>query len=217
MIALTELGDLAILLPLSIVVLAWFLADDSRQGAVWWMIAVSLCVCLTALLKIYFYVCPPEPDLVSPSGHSGFSVLIYGAIVLVIAAERRGWPRALILASGTGLIVGIAGSRLWLKAHSVPEIIIGITIGIVTLTLFANGYLRSRTEGRRLRPLIVSTIIVTVLLHGQELRAEALLHRLSRHFLSTGVCVTSSGPAHWPSPAVADGAGNRGLFFNHLV
>jgi hypothetical protein len=116
-------------------------------------------------------------------------------IALIIAAEQRGRVRALILVSGASLILGIAGSRLWVGAHSVPEIVIGISIGIATLTLFANGYLRSRTKGRGLRPLIVSTIIVIAALHGQELRAEALLHGISRYFLSSRVCLTNTRAA----------------------
>jgi membrane-associated phospholipid phosphatase len=191
MSALTDFGDLAVTLPLSVVVLAWLLCDGSRRGAGLWAIAVGVCISFTALLKVYFYVCPPTSDLVSPSGHTSLSVLSYGGIALVVAAEQRGWLRAPILASGAILIASIAGSRLWLKAHSVPEVVIGIGIGIATLTFFANGYLRSRTEGKRFRPLIVSTIIVITVLHGQELRAEALLHGISRYFLSSSVCMTN--------------------------
>ena len=87
----------------------------------------------------------------------------------------------MILITGGSLIMAIAGSRIWVKAHSVLEVLIGIGIGIATLTLFAKCYLRSRTEGKRLQSLILPTIVVTALLHGQELRAEALLHAISRH------------------------------------
>ena len=34
---------------------------------------------------------PSRSDLVSPSGHTSLSTLIYGALALVIAAETRGW------------------------------------------------------------------------------------------------------------------------------
>jgi len=191
MSALTDFGDVAIILPLSLVVLAWLLYNGSRQAAALWLIVVGFCVGLTAFLKVYLYICPPASDLVSPSGHSSFSVLIYGAIAVIIAAEQRGWLRALILVSGAILFLGIAGSRVWVKAHSVPEVVIGTSIGIATLTLFANGYLRSRTEEKRLRPLIVSTIIVIAVLYGQELRAEALLHAISRYLLLSSVCMTN--------------------------
>lgn len=194
MSALTDFGDLGVILPLSLVVLAWLICDGSRQGALLWVIAVGLCVTVTALLKVYLYICSPIPDLVSPSGHSSLSVLIYGAIALIIAAEQRRLLRALILFSGAVLIVSVAVSRLWLKAHSAPEVVIGVGIGIATLTFFANGYLRSRSEGKRLWPLVVSTVIVAAALHGRELRAEAFLHGISRHFLSSKVCLITPHP-----------------------
>jgi len=180
--ALTDFGDIAVLLPLSVVILVWLLSDPSRRVVGSWVIAVGLCVATTALLKIYLYACPPAPDLVSPSGHSSLSVLIYGAIVLVIAAEQSGWRRAVMLIIGASFIAAIAGSRLWLNAHSGPEVAVGILIGIATLAVFADHYLRSRTEGRRLRPVILSVIVVTAIFHGQELHAEAFLHAISRHF-----------------------------------
>jgi membrane-associated phospholipid phosphatase len=179
--ALTDFGDTAVLLPLSIVILIWMLIHHGRRVSASWVIVVSLCIGTTALLKIYLYACPPQPDLVSPSGHTSLSVLIYGAIALVIAAEQRGWSRAVIFFSGTGLILAIAGSRLWLNAHTAPEVAVGIVIGIATLTLFADRYGRSRTEEVSLRPFILSMVVVTAILHGQELRAEAFLHAISRH------------------------------------
>jgi membrane-associated phospholipid phosphatase len=187
MSAVTDFGDPAILLPLSVVMLTWLRSHGARQAVRSWMIAVGFCVALTALLKIILYACPPASELVSPSGHTSLSVLIYGAIVLVIAAEQRGWLRALILIIGASLIMAIAGSRLWVKAHSVPEVLIGMGIGVATLTLFAKCYLSSRTEGKRLLSLILATIVVTALLHGQELRAEALLHAISRHVSLAGI------------------------------
>ena len=97
---------------------------------------------------------------------------------------------AVSLVAGASLILAIAGSRLWLNAHSAPEVAIGIVVGIATLALFADHYLRFRTEGRRLRPLILSVIAVAAVFHGQELRAESLLHAISRHLhLRSIACV----------------------------
>ena len=190
MSTLTGFGDAAVLLPLSVAILMWLLSNDSRRVVGSWVTAVGLCVAATALLKIYLYACPPASDFVSPSGHSSLSVLIYGAIALVIAAQHSGWLRAVILVTGASLIVAIAGSRLWLNAHSAPEVAVGVVIGITTLALFAAHYLRSRIEGKRLRPFIVSVIVIAVIFHGQELRAEAFLHAISRHLhLRSIACV----------------------------
>lgn len=170
--------------------LVWMLIYQARQVAGSWVVAVGLCIVTTALLKIYLYACPLRPDLISPSGHTSLSVLIYGAIGLIIASEQRGWLRAVIVACGAGLIAAIAGSRLWLDAHTAPEIAVGMVIGVAALTLFAGRYRRCRTEGVSPRPLILSAIVVTAILHGQELRAEALLHAISRHlYLSSIACL----------------------------
>ena len=128
MSALTDFGDAAVLLPLSAVILVWLMSYDSRRVVGSWVIAVGFCVATTALLKVYLYACPPTPQLVSPSGHSSLSVLIYGAIALVVAAEHRGWLGAIILVAGASLILAIAGSRLRLNAHSAPEVAIGIVV-----------------------------------------------------------------------------------------
>ena len=47
---------------------------------------------------------------------------------IVIAAEQRGWSRAVIFFSGTGLIVAIAGSRLWAKTlHMATSALVSTT------------------------------------------------------------------------------------------
>ncbi len=65
--------------------LLWLLVMRSPRGAIWWAVAVTLCVGLTAFLKIAFYGCPPVPDLHNPSGHTSLSTLFYGAMSLVAA------------------------------------------------------------------------------------------------------------------------------------
>ena len=189
MSALTDFGDAAIVLPLSAVMLVWLLRFHPRRAAVSWAVSVTLCLAGTAFLKILFYGCPPVSSLVSPSGHTSLSMLVYGAIAVVIAAEGRGWQRVTVLVAGAALIIGIAGSRLVLNKHSALEVGIGLLIGTLTLPLFAGGYLR-RSEERPLLSLVLPAIAVVAIFHGQELRAESFLHAISRHLhLSGNVCV----------------------------
>jgi hypothetical protein len=49
--ALTDFGDAAVLLPLSIVILLWMLIHHGRRVFASWVIAVSLCVGATTLLS----------------------------------------------------------------------------------------------------------------------------------------------------------------------
>jgi membrane-associated phospholipid phosphatase len=179
--ALTDLGDAAVMLPLSAVMLVWLLRLHARRAAVSWVVAVSLCLVGSGLLKILLYVCSPGLDLVSPSGHTGLSMLVYGAFTFIIATERKGWQRFAVLAAGAGLIVGIAVSRFVLNLHTALEIGAGFLIGAVSLALFTSRYLRLRLKNTSLRPLTLLAIAVITLLYGQELRAESFLHAISRY------------------------------------
>jgi membrane-associated phospholipid phosphatase len=181
MTVLTDLGDLAVLLPLAGLMLLWLVTLRPRSVAGYWATAVMLCVGLTGLSKIYFFACSPDRDLVSPSGHTSFSMLVYGSIALIVAAEGSGWLRGATLGAGTALIAGIAGSRLILGVHSLPEIALGMVIGFAALAVFAWGYLRQKPVTVPLRPLVLAAALLMAFLHGHELRAEEMLHAISAY------------------------------------
>jgi membrane-associated phospholipid phosphatase len=159
--------------------LLWLLLLRAPRAAGWWFAAVGLCVGLTGILKIFFSGCPPIVNLHSPSGHTSFSTLIYGAMALVIAVDGGNLRRFAVVGGGAGLIFTIAASRLLLDAHSMPEVASGLVIGIATLILFGQGYLRWRPEMVRLSPLLVSAAVLVSTLHGSQLRAEEFLHRIT--------------------------------------
>jgi membrane-associated phospholipid phosphatase len=181
MVLLTDFGDLAVLLPLAAVMLLWLLVQRQQSGLLGWAIAVALCGGVTAVLKIYFFVCALSPELQSPSGHTSFSMLIYGGIALVIAAQSTGWQRFMVLAGAAGLVGGIAISRILLGAHSLEEVLLGMAIGSIAIAVFARGYLGHRPGGLALRPLVMTLVLLSVLLHGQELHAEEMLHAIGRY------------------------------------
>jgi membrane-associated phospholipid phosphatase len=178
---LTDFGDTAVVLPLSVVISWWLLRHHSRRVLVAWIIALSLCITITALSKTYLYACPIGTDLVSPSGHTSLSTPSYGAIALAIAVEESRILQTSVLGAGIGFIFAIAGSRVVLNTHSVLEVGIGILIGITTLGLFTSYYLRWRNEGAPLLMLVLPAIVVIAVFHGQELRIELVLHAISHH------------------------------------
>ena len=103
----TDFGDLAVLAPLAVAILIW-LRYFSRVAA-WWILALSICVGLTALLKIVFYGCPPAGNMHSPSGHASLSTLVYGALALTAAAAWPGFRRVIVIGVGVGLNFGDRG------------------------------------------------------------------------------------------------------------
>jgi membrane-associated phospholipid phosphatase len=179
LVALTGFGDLAVLLPLAATIFAWLQLSRAPRAAAWWAIAVFLCVGATAALKIVFWGCAPVSDLHSPSGHASFSTLVYGATGLIVAAEGgRRWPQV-ATALSAALILGIALSRLLLGDHTVPEVVLGWVIGGACLAAFGRRYRRYRPHHARIAPLLIAVTILALLLHGSDLRAEGLLHRIT--------------------------------------
>jgi len=176
---LTDFGDTAVLLPLSLVFFIWLLATHRAATALIWLLIVVACNFVIGALKLYFLSCPAGDILRSPSGHTGLGILVYGSITLVLAAAtRRRWLRRLIVALGTVLVVLIAVSRLMLRNHSPTEIAIGAAIGGVSLAVFARFYRPGNGRRRSVFLLAVVALAVVVVFHGEQVRAEGFLRYL---------------------------------------
>jgi membrane-associated phospholipid phosphatase len=183
MTVFTDFGDPAVLLPLSGAILIWLLATHAARGALWWLAAVVACTGGTGLLKIYFFACPIAQEVMSPSGHTSFSTLVYSALAVIIAPKMKSaWRQAMVLAAATLLILAVAVSRFALNVHTFPEVVLGILLGMASLGLFARHYLRLSPSDASLRPLLVAVVLVVAVLHGREVHAEPLLHALSSYF-----------------------------------
>jgi membrane-associated phospholipid phosphatase len=179
---ITDLADLAIALPLAIMILIWLMGMHSTRGAMWWLIVVAICIGGTALFKIYFFACPPTADLRSPSGHTSLGTLVYGTLIMFTAVETQKWRRWMIVAIGVLFILSIAVSRVLLRAHTMPEVVFGLLIGCVALAIFTKAYLNYHPARVWLQPLFLVVVIVIIGLHGHELRAEEFLHQISIYF-----------------------------------
>jgi membrane-associated phospholipid phosphatase len=176
---LTDFGDSAVLLPLSLVVLAWLLATRSVNAAIWWVGVLVVFGAVVGGLKMLFFACPPAVDVRSPSGHTGFSMLVYGSIAAIIAVQRQSaWSRAAIMLSAVALAIGIAISRVVLQMHSRAETLIGFLIGAAAVAVFFFGYQRTAIGGRVTAPLLFGVVLTAAVFHGVRLNAETNLHAL---------------------------------------
>jgi membrane-associated phospholipid phosphatase len=185
--AITDLGDLAVLLPISAAILIWLLCFPSRLAAVQWVLAAGVCIGGTAALKVLFVVCPPAETLQSPSGHTSLSTLIYGALtVFATAKAKSGWRPATAVA-GALLVGAIAASRVVLNAHTLMETVLGLAIGVGVLAVFARSYLRARGPEAPLQPLLLGVAVLVVALHGSQLRAEELLKAIGMELQADGI------------------------------
>lgn len=184
---ITHFGNLAVLLPLVAVVTVWLAAIRQPRGLLSWFVAVALCMGSTAALKVYFFVCPPLTDLHSPSGHTSLSTLVYGALTLAIATVVTGWKRVAVIAAGTAFIAAIGISRVIIHAHSIAEVAVGSLIGVAALALFAREFWPRRPAEPRLQAMLVASVALMVMLDGQDLRAEDLLHAVGLYLNHAGM------------------------------
>jgi membrane-associated phospholipid phosphatase len=181
---ITDLGDLALLGPLALLLLAW-LVIRARAAAVAWIAALAVCGAGTALLKIYLGACPVISGLSSPSGHTSMSVLVFGGLVTVLAGGRGGQRLAFVV-GGAILALAIALSRIALGAHTPVEVAAGAAIGGIALALFARAYLRNPASEADVRPLVAAAMLVILLLHGHASRAEEIIRAVRSYLVAGG-------------------------------
>jgi cation-transporting P-type ATPase E len=182
MMTITNFGDIAVLLPLSAIILIWLIAGRRLKAGGWWLLAVGLCTGATAVLKIYFYACPVGREIVSPSGHTAFSILVYGTLALIlIASSGAGWWKVSVGVAAAAFILAIAVSRAVLGFHSGAEVAFGLVVGTGSLAVFARGYLWPQNKGASPALLVLMVVAVIAASYGREGRAEHLLDKISRY------------------------------------
>jgi membrane-associated phospholipid phosphatase len=185
-VALTDLGDSIVTLPLAVLVLIWLLVWGNRRAALAWLGALILCGGITAVLKIYFVACPvPLVRLDSPSGHTSMTFYVYGGLTLITAARLETWRRDAMLALGALFILAMAVSRAVLHFHSVSEVIIGLIIGGGALALFWHGCRGLAAAAKPVWPLWLATLVPILVLGGRSAGVENLLHRIAMHLHAT--------------------------------
>jgi len=184
---ITDFGNLAVLLPLVAVVTVWLGAIRQPRVLLWWLLAAALCIGATAVLKVYFFVCPPLTDLHNPSGHTSLSTLVYGALTLAVASVVTGWQRVAVMALGAAFIAAIGLSRVVVQEHSIPEVVLGSLIGGAALALFARQLWPRIPAEPRLQAMLVTCVALMVLLNGHDLRAEDMLHAVGHYLNRAGM------------------------------
>ena len=108
---LTDFGDPAVLIPLSLVFFIWLLLTRRLSTAIIWLLIVAASNAVVAVLKVYFLACPAGSALHSPSGHTSFSILVYGSLTIALALAVNGrWMRKAIIVLGTLFVAAIAVS-----------------------------------------------------------------------------------------------------------
>jgi membrane-associated phospholipid phosphatase len=189
----TDLGDAALLVPASLAIFAMLYWARAHRTAYAWGLSIGLCLVLIGALKMYFHACGAEEaaafDIRSPSGHTAFSMTIYGCLFLMCGAEqssklRLTWQMLLIL-----LIPLIAASRVMIGSHSIAEVVVGAGVGAMSMACFWLLARRLPDASAPVPAIIGTLVLLAVLTHGLHLDAEQLIQLVADRIAHrTGLC-----------------------------
>jgi len=166
MIAITMLGDTLVIASITIIMLSWLLYQRNIPAAMHWLAAIIFGTILTRVLKISLHIPRPDPGLFPdashysfPSAHSTMSMLLYGFLAIIIGREMRSQWRNHIYAAFAIIISLIAISRLYLGAHWLSDVMGGLSLGLVWITLLGIAYRRHLSPALAVKPFLVVTFI----------------------------------------------------------
>jgi hypothetical protein len=133
-------GDVRVALPIAAILIVWLCARRRWHTAIWCAVAVLGCSAAVLFLKLAVFAGHlrlPSIALQNPSGHSTISAVVYGSLAWVLSRELPLWRgRALLLLTGAG--VAAIGASLYLtNAHTLPDVVVGLTLGSSGAVSFA--------------------------------------------------------------------------------
>ena len=180
----TNFGDQALILPLAIGIALVLALSGWRRGALAWTAAIGGALAVILLLKLYFFTCghsSPEAGLGNPSGHTAAAAAVYGGFTAMIVRsirDDRRWALVSAVAISVFLAAAIGVTRVVLDQHSTAEVVVGGTIGVggaVAFALLAG----SPSHAVRIGRIVAAGLLVTVMLYGYRLSAEAAIKSLA--------------------------------------
>ena len=169
MVAITELGDARVTVPVVIAGVGWLLWRRAWIDAIYLAGAVVVAQGVAAAIKIALHTPRPIPELYDgwsafsfPSGHATVNAVVYGFLAVMTMRGNGPILRSAILASCALLVGLVALSRLYLGAHWFTDVAGGLGFGIAWVGLLGIAYVRHRPAGGLSRGLLPAVAVVLV-------------------------------------------------------
>jgi membrane-associated phospholipid phosphatase len=179
--ALTDFGDLAVLLPVVFGAAAWLALTGHAKTALALSASVGFAIGATVVLKLLFMSgVVALAGIHSPSGHTSVSVAAYGDLAVLLALSLSGWRKWALLAASLALAIAIACSRVILDLHTIGDVIFGFAMGLIAAGLFV-WRLRGRSVSlEHPEALLAILIAIALLMHGWQFPSSDILKHLLR-------------------------------------
>lgn len=198
-IGITDCGDLALLVPLSLTLAIVLWRYQSRAAAFVWLQSFAFCMLVTLALKVAFLTCSQVWGLsmVSPSGHASMSSIVYGALSIVVALHMNRL-RYLVVLLGAFLIGAIAITRVSLGAHNQAEVEIGLAVGLVSVFIFYWRYVRMPRLNIKPSWAWIGATCILAGMYGAHLPVELYLRQFAHSVDAQGRFCRTAGVAIMP-------------------
>jgi undecaprenyl-diphosphatase len=150
--AIAQLGDWEVYLPLSLAVLATLFLTGRRRAAAHWLGGLGFGALLAAALSGLLAVPQPVAYYHSETGggfaggHSVFAAVVYGFLPVLLSSRLRVERRWRYYVPFLSLVALIALARLYLGAQWLSDTLVGLTLGLVWVALLTLGYRRHRPQ-----------------------------------------------------------------------
>lgn len=144
-----------------------------------------LIVAVSKILFMAWNIAPPLLNFTGISGHSASAAMLYLGMALVLSQARGAGRRLFYLSLAVLLVAAIAISRLILGAHSLSEVIAGVSIGAFAVFLFSASLGSSDQQGDTAplkgKPLIaVSMLLFLLLIDGRPAPTQTILEEIAQ-------------------------------------
>lgn len=189
MVAVSMLGDSIVIFAVALILLAWLLYHKNIAAALHMAAALLFGAILTRVLTMTLQVPHPDASLFPgtehysfPSKHSTMAMLLYGFLSVIISREIRADKRIHIYAFFGLIIMLIAISRIYLGAHWLTDVLGGLTLGLIWVTLLGITYRRHHSLALPARSFIMislTSLILVATLHW-NFNYQETYHRYAR-------------------------------------
>ena len=181
---LTSAGDSAVLLPLIAWITLWLMIPVSTRLDGWrWIVAVCVCgggVTLSKLLFMGWNIGIPGLDYTGLSGHSAMSMLVWPTTAALLSRRTDVRWHALAIGAGVLFALGIAVSRIVLKDHSVPEVILGSGYGLIVCVGFLWGRPATQQVSARAIALFAGMgVLIALASYGRVFPSQHILKQVA--------------------------------------
>lgn len=169
MVMVTEMGSIGVMLPLVVVLLAWFLWRRAWTTAIYWIGVATFSQLLVLLLKYTLGRHRPVESMYTgleqfsfPSGHVTASTVLLCFLAFLLCLGQTRTMRA-VIALATGLYIAlVAFSRVYLGAHWLSDVVGGMSLGLVWVGIVATAYTQCVTR-EDVAPRALGLVVVIAL------------------------------------------------------